>query len=446
LPPRQGFSRNAPTPARRAALQLLDGVITQHQTLDNLFARSCSEGLLQKAVPRERAFARAIVATALRHLGEIDALIALFLEKPLPKDASLTHSILRNAFAELLFLNIAPHAAVDNAVMAAGKARAPTRHHKALINAVLRRASREGAERLATLDSFACNIPGWLQSRWLSAYGAEMARAIANAHLYDAPPLDITLRDESSAPHWARHLDAKILPNGGLRLTQSAPVETLPGFREGQWWIQDAAASLPARLLAPPHNAQVIDMCAAPGGKTAQLCSMGAQVFALERASLRLARLKENLKRLQLKATCIETDARLWRPEKPVSHVLLDAPCSATGTARRHPDVLRLREAEEIPALALLQGELLRAGATMLAAGGHILYCVCSLEPEEGEAIVSAFLAEHPSFTRSPIARAEVPGLEHALGRLGDLRTLPCFWPEHGGLDGFYMARLQKLR
>jgi 16S rRNA (cytosine967-C5)-methyltransferase len=389
---------------------------------------------------RDRAFARLLVATVLRRLGQIDALIADCLNTPLAPRAAIVHDILRLGIAQLLFLRTPPHAAVATSVDLA-HARGFL-SHKGLVNAVLRRLSVEGQERVGRQDAARLNTPDWLWRSWSSAYGPEIAHAIATAHLKEAP-LDLTLRAEDD--EWCDKLQATRLPTGSLRRSAGGSVTSLPGYAEGAWWIQDAAASLPVRLFNGIAGRQVVDLCAAPGGKTAQLASTGAQVTAVDRSSRRLDRLVSNLNRLGMPVAAVAADALSWRPEEPVDAVLLDAPCTATGAIRRHPDVPHLKQPEDVARLAVVQENLLRAAVEMLRPGGTLVYCTCSLEPEEGPERVRTLLGSGAPVERRPVDAGEIAAPADWVTSEGDLRTLPCHLPEHDGLDGFYAARLVKL-
>jgi 16S rRNA (cytosine967-C5)-methyltransferase len=387
--------------------------------------------------PRDSAFARAIATTALRRFGQLQALIAAFVPKPPPPHkAGPTLEILIAGACELLFLNVAAHAAVDGANrLAQDDAKAV--HFKGLINAVLRRVTREGAQVIAAQDAAALNTPDWLWPRWLENYGDQTARAICQAHVA-VPPLDLTFRRPDDRR--TNFTEAMPLAPGRLRLTDAGRIEALPGFAEGRWWVQDFAASLPARLLGDVAGRRVIDLCAAPGGKTAQLAVADAQVTAVDISSDRLALMRENLDRLKLAAELVTADARDWRPPSPAPLVLLDAPCTATGTIRRHPDLPWLKSAADLSICDTLQHELLDAAAEMTEPGGILVYAVCSLEPEEGEERIASFLGRRSDFAREPI-RAEDVFDAQFVSTDGDLRTLPCFWAEKGGMDGFYAAR-----
>ena len=435
-----GISAHQPT-AREVALGLLQAVLRRSRPLDEALVGD--EGVASLSA-RDRAFARLIVATALRRLGQIDDLIAHCLDRPLPVKAAAAHDILRIGIAQLAFLGTPPHAAVDSTVALAETRHG--RHYKGLVNAVLRRIAREGAERTARHDAARLDTPDWLWRSWAASYGEKTCRAIAEAHLGEAP-LDITVRADAAS--WAERLDARLLPTGTLRRAPGGPVTELPGFDDGAWWVQDAAAALPARLViaglgGDAAGKRIADLCAAPGGKTAQLAAAGADVTALDRSEARLERLRDNLARLNLGATAIAGDVERWRADAPFDAVLLDAPCTATGTIRRHPDIAHLKSPADVERLAALQARLLDAAAAMVAPGGVLVYSVCSLQKEEGPDRIRAFLAAGAPFTRVPVAPDEIGGLTEPVTTDGDLLTLPCHLAALGGLDGFYAARLRR--
>ncbi|OIR09123.1 ribosomal RNA small subunit methyltransferase B [mine drainage metagenome] len=419
--------------ARAAAVEALSAVLRRRQALDD----ALDLGGLDE---RDRAFARLLAATTLRRLGQIDALLRRCLEQPLPPRAAWAEDILRLGACQLLFLGVAGHAAVDTAVemtRAAGLA-----GHAKLVNAVLRRLGREGESLVAAQDAERLNTPDWLWDSWSAAYGEAGCRAIAHAHLREAP-LDFTVKGDAAL--WCGRLEAELLPTGSLRRAPGGSVTALPGYGDGAWWVQDAAAALPARLLGDVRGQLVADLCAAPGGKTAQLAAAGAEVIALDRSARRLERLAANLARLGLTARVETLDAAAWTPPAPLDAVLLDAPCSATGTLRRHPDALWLKRPEDIVKLTRTQDRLLAAAAALLKPGGLLVYCTCSLQPEEGAARIEALLDGGAPLARRPIAAAEVGGLADLITPAGDLRCLPYHLGEKGGMDGFYAARLQRL-
>jgi 16S rRNA (cytosine967-C5)-methyltransferase len=418
------------------ALDLLAAVLARRQALDEALAAHRGLPLL---APRDRGFARQLVATTLRRLGQIDALLAHALDAPLPDRARPVMDLLRLGVAQLVFLGTPSHAAVSTAVDLVEAIGHPKM--KGLINAVLRRIAREGEALLALQDAARLNTPDWLWQSWIAAYGNNVTRAIAAAHVKD-PPLDFTVRDAAAEAGWASLLEAQSLPTGTLRRAETGPVTELPGYAEGAWWVQDAAAALPVRLFGNVAGRTVLDLCAAPGGKTAQLAAAGAQVVAVDRSPARVARLRDNLARLSLKAECRIADVVTWRPADPAPLVLLDAPCTATGTIRRHPDIPHLKGPEDVARLTQLQARLLDAAVAMLVPGGTLVYGVCSLEAAEGRAQIEALLARGAPLRRKPIAASEIGGLDQCLTPEGDLRSLPSHLADRGGLDGFYAARL----
>ncbi len=409
-------------PTREAAFDLLSAVLDGRRMLEEAL------DALPAMAARDRAAGHRLAAAALRRLGTLDAVMEPFLRRAPPEPV---RHVLRLGMAQLLLLDTPSHAAVATSVaLARSRGQVP---FAGLVNAVLRRVAELGGAALEGLDAARLDTPAWLWAAW----GAE-ARAIAEAHRQEAP-LDLTLRPGAQAPP-----GGDTLPTGSVRFPAGTRVAELPGYAEGAFWVQDAAAALPARLLAPCPGERVADLCAAPGGKTAQLAAAGATVIAVERDAGRLARLRENLARLRLAAATVAADAGTWRPEAPLDAVLLDAPCSATGTARRHPDVLRLRRPRDLAALAAAQDRLLAAAASMLRPGGRLVYAVCSLQPEEGQNRIDAALGHLP-FRRAPFTLDELAALPEALTSAGDLRTTPALWPERGGMDGFYAARLVRL-
>ena len=426
--------------SRTAACQILDAVLDNGKPLDTILA---GDRTLAKLDARDRAQARRIIAMVLRRLGELDAQIADCLDRPLAGRHARVRNILRVGTAELLFLKTPAHAAVDAAVHQAARYRRGA--FKGLVNAVLRRIGRKPESRESTHAPGEINTPDWMLTRWREIYGADTAREITDAHLVE-PTLDLTLSKRADPAEWAAKLDAEILPGGTLRRKTGGRVAELPGFEDGIWWVQDVAASLPAKLLRNDAEARVIDLCAAPGGKTLQLTDRGAAVTAVDISTGRGAALQENLARTGLKAKIVCADASQWHPDQLVDAVLLDAPCTATGTIRRHPDILWRRHAGDITSATRLQDRLLNAAISMVAPGGTIVYTVCSLEPEEGPARIEALLASGAPVTLDPISPDEWPELDGldpaAITPAGTLRTLPCHWSERGGMDGFFATRL----
>ncbi len=419
-------------PARTAAQQILSEVLRKRRPLDTALAATT---LLEV---RDAGFARTIASETLRRLGQLDAVIRSFVPTPPARNrAGSTPEILLAGACELLFLSVAPHAAVDAANRLA-QADAKAVHFKSLINAVLRRVARDGKQVIEAQDAVRLNTPDWLWQRWVEAYGEDIARAIASAHLF-IPPLDIVMK--ASVPCVP---EASALFGNVWRITESVRVEALASYSKGEWWVQDAAASLPVCLFGDVRGKFVIDLCAAPGGKTAQLAAAGARVTAVERDGARMERLKDNLQRLQLHADFITEDARDFRPPNPAPLVLLDAPCSATGTIRRHPELPWIKDASDVTLCAQTAGDLLDAAADMTAKGGLLVFVVCSLEREEGPEQVDHFLRRRSEFSREIVAPDDIFGLGELIDVRGDLRTLPCHLAQRGGMDGFYAARLRR--
>lgn len=432
--------------ARSVAADILDGVLRRNRVLDELIDAAAQPRLA--ALPeRDRALARHLVATVLRRLGTLRHLLARLLERGLPGEAPRVETALMIGAAQILWLDVPDHAAVDLAVRLVQADRRGARY-AGLVNAVLRRLAREGGALLAELDALALDTPDWLLQRWVANYGGATARAIAAANAHE-PPLDFTVKRD--AAHWATALGGRVLPSGTVRTTARGPVSELPGYDQGAWWVQDAAAALPARLFGDVVGRRIADLCAAPGGKTAQLAAAGARVTAVDRAPARLARIKANLDRLGLAAEIVaadvlDPDPAPWR-EALFDGILLDAPCSSSGTIRRHPDVPWRKQASDIVKLAQLQHALLARAAKWVKPGGLLVYCVCSLEPEEGVEVVEAFLRSDAGFRRRPISAAEIAGMADTSS--GDLRTLPCHLadpdPRLAGLDGFFAARIERI-
>jgi 16S rRNA (cytosine967-C5)-methyltransferase len=492
--------------ARAAAHRALSTALRRKCPLDVALDESLSA---QPLADRDSGFARAIASETLRRFGQLDELVRRFVPRaPPPHRAGATLEILLAGACELLFLDVAPHAAVDGANRLAA-ADLKMVHFKPLINATLRRIAREGHAIVAAQDAARLNTPDWLWARWCDSYGEETARAITRVHA-QTPPLDLHLRDFAPASSFPPPLAGEVrpqageggsgesdcrrrlpplapsghpppptllrsfgglkpepaeasakagrkrgektlsghashetvLPGGIVRLEHSGHVEALPGFTEGKFWVQDFAASLPVRLFGDITGRRVIDLCAAPGGKTAQFAAAGAEVIAVERDPVRLERLAANLRRLNLDAQLVLSDARDFRPENAADFVLLDAPCSATGTIRRHPELPWIKSPGDIAACSDSAGELLDAAAEMVSSGGTLVFAVCSLEPEEGVEQIGHFLRRYHEFRRVPITQEELFGLDACISADGDLRTLPCHFSERGGMDGFYAARL----
>jgi 16S rRNA (cytosine967-C5)-methyltransferase len=442
-PAGDGSAAVAGLAVRRLAATVIDGVLRRRRPLDEMLDDARTFAALDE---RDRALARALIGAVLRRLGTLRQLLTSFVVRGLPAQAPLVETALLLGAAQIVFLDVPDHAAVDLAVRLVQADRHAARF-SGLVNAVLRRVAREGAARLAAFDAVALDTPGWLLARWTKTYGEDTARAIAAASSRE-PALDLTVKADPD--QLAKRLDGRVLPTGTVRTIARGPVTALPGFAEGEWWVQDAAAALPARLFGKEiAGLRVADLCAAPGGKTAQLAAAGAAVTAVDRAPARLERLRQNLARLKLTAQLVCADATAWTPDHAdFDAVLVDAPCTSTGTIRRHPDVPWLKRESDIAALASLQTRLIERALALARPGGTLVYCTCSLEPEENEDVVAALLSRTPGVRRLPVTADDVFGRAEFISRAGDLRTLPCQLPDtdsrFAGLDGFYAARLQK--
>lgn len=434
---------------RRTAAAILRKVVDGGVPFDSLVDETGGHRGFRDLNQRDRALARTIVETALRHRGEIDAFISERLDRPLDaRNGGAISAALHIGAAQILFLDVPDYAAVNLAVSVVEHDQR-IRHARGLVNSVLRRIARERDGILNRKDRARLNIPPWLYRRWAAYYGEAAAFSIAAAHM-TRPPLDLTPRTE--AEHVARMTGGIVLPTGSVRIDRPGRVSSLPGYDDGAWWVQDAAAAIPARLIHAGPGKNVADLCAAPGGKTAQLAAAGTKVTAVDRSESRLKQLSANLQRLKLKAECIASDILDWQPDGLFDAVLLDAPCTATGTIRRHPDIAWLKSEADIDDLAALQARMLARSATWLKPGGLLVYCTCSLEPEEGEHQVPRFLAKHPDFEIEAVNSDEVGAIADAINEQGCLRTLPSMTlyddgPRHiSGLDGFFAARFRKTR
>ena len=431
--------------ARRLAASLVAGVLAGRRPLEQVLADLARQPDLSLLHPRDRALARMVAATVLRRQGELEHVLNAFIERPLPAAKGQLWPILLCATAQLICLGLPPHAVVDLAVEQVRRDRGAHRFAK-LSNAVLRRVSERGAALMAAQDAVRLNIPAWLWQRWSETFGDATARRIAEASLREAA-LDLSLKPAEDPHAWAQRLGGIVLPTGSIRLKATGRIEDLSGYGEGAWWVQDAAAALVSRLAGEVTGLSVADLCAAPGGKTAGLAAAGATVTAVDISPARLERTRANLDRLKLTASLIAADVATWTPAKSFDVVILDAPCTATGTIRRHPDILRLKIAADVARMAELQARLLANAARLVKPNGLLIYSTCSLEPEEGAEQIVAFLAAHGAFQRVPVSPEDVGGDAGPITPAGELRTLPCDGPQGSpaaGWDGFYVARLRR--
>ncbi len=440
-PPRRTAPRPpAPAPppgleARRLALARIEAALSRRGGAeDAVGAGAALDG-------RDRAFAHALAAAVMRRLPSLDRVLDSKLQRPPPPPV---RALLRLGLAQMALLETPAFAAVST-TLALADADPATRPFRGLLNAVLRGLDREGAGARVAAEPPEGDVPDWLLARWRSAYGAEAASAITAA-LRSEPPTDLTPRDPREAAALAQAVGGEALATGSVRVARRGDLAEWPGYAEGGWWVQDAAAAVPARVLAAQAGETALDLCAAPGGKTLQLAAAGVRVVALDRSAERLRRVEANLARTGLAAELVAADATAWDDPRRFDAVLLDAPCSATGTARRHPDVLRLVRPGDIATQAAQQARLLDAAAARVAPGGRLVFCTCSLEPEEGEAQVGPFLQRHPDFAVAPADTRALGLPREAAAANGGLRLLPSFWEQRGGMDGFFAVRLDRAR
>lgn len=417
--------------SRYAAHRMLMKVMADKRPLDT----ALDELRAMKLTLRDQAFAVALAMQVLRRAGEADQIIAQFLQKPLPDKLAEVHQILRLGVAQLLWMDTPPHAAIDTSVELVKH----LRHQKlsGVVNAVLRRVSERKAQ-LCERQNGLLNAPKWMVAAWENTYGMQDARAFANAQGLE-PPLDISVAGDPA--DWAERLGGELIWHHTVRCA-TGHVTEMPGFDDGKWWVQDIAATIPAWLLGDVKGRRVLDLCAAPGGKTAQLACAGAMVTALDRSQARMKRFDENMARLHLNTEKIAADILKWQPDAPFDAILLDAPCTATGTIRRHPDILYTRKEQDVIDLAGIQQAMLHRAAQWVKPGGTLVYCVCSLQKEEGEAQIPAFLEANPGWSLSPIDPTTENIPAEWVTKAGYLRTLPHYLADKGGMDGFFAARL----
>ena len=430
--------RNVGEKTRRAAVYAFRAVIEKKIQLDVAIDDACFDNGLNT---RDRAFVQQLVTTSLRRYGCLSRLLEEFVERSLPDNTKSIQAILILGLAQILFMRTSDHAAVNESVNLLGRNH---ERYRGLVNAVLRRCVREREEWLEVIEnSPGTDIPAWLYISWEQAYGDEVLFDIGKS-LRDEPKLDITVKDPARTAELAELLEAEVMTTGSLR-RDLCDVSQLPEFHDGSWWVQDMAAALPATLLPDISGKTVVDFCAAPGGKTMQLAAMGADVIAVDRSKTRIKRVHENLSRTQLKAEVIVGDALNLQLPRAVDHILLDAPCSATGTLRSNPDVMWSKKPADVKKLTSLQALLLTHAFDLLPVGGTLIYCVCSLEPSEGIDQVTAFLSITSNAERVDITADEVGGLD-ILIKDGDMLCLPSYMLDQGGMDGFYAARITKTK
>lgn len=420
-----------------AAVKIIAAVIDKKTSLDGMLDAEHGNPSYRSLSLADRALVRAIINSALRHLPRIEAAISMMLDGPLPQGARSLHHVLVVAVAQMLYLDVPDHSAVDLAVEQAHRDPRNKRFVK-LVNAVLRRLGREKEAVMEAIEVIPV-LPQWFQDRLVAAYGEDVAARIAQSQLVPSA-IDLTVKSDPEG--WAKKLNGTVLPNGSVRLGSfEGQVSALEGFAEGEWWVQDFSASMPVRLMGDIKGKRVADLCAAPGGKTAQLVLAGAIVTALDQSGNRLKRLTENLSRLGFAAETVEENMLKFQPDELFDAVLLDAPCSSTGTLRKHPDVSWTKDEKDIAKLANLQEQMLRHAVGLVKPGGLVVFSNCSLDPSEGEAMVARVLESDSGVERVAVVPEALPGMEIAISSHGDLRTTPDMF---GGVDGFYAAVLRR--
>jgi 16S rRNA (cytosine967-C5)-methyltransferase len=423
--------------ARIAALNLLNGVLTDKRPMSEM--TDAGSDILKKLSGSERARAQSLTLSTLRYLEPIDVLLDFYLKKEPPLRV---RNILRLCAAELLVDGISPHAAIDTAVSITKLGR-KTVHIAGLVNAVCRKLDGEGREHWQ--DHPTQELPYYLRSIMLNDHGAEAVALIEEAHVLSVP-LDITVKRDEDMAELADLLEAEVIGDKALRLQRAGQVSALAGFEEGAWWVQDFAASLPAKCFTGIEGAKVLDLCAAPGGKTLQLTAMGGDVTAMDLSKHRLVRVHENLSRTGMAAKVVTADVLTWKPGVEYDAILLDAPCTATGTIRRHPDLPHLKDKAAIKSLVALQKEMLERAFEWLKPGGQMIYSTCSLLKREGEEQIAEFIASHDQVAIEPIDADALDVPREWLTPEGYLRTFPSYWPQKGGMDGFFIAKLVKIK
>ena len=430
------FNNNVGLSARRIAIEILLEVLDKSTPLDDVFNKYLQSGsYLSKMEPEDRSFCRLLVSSTLRNLTEIDFILNKFLKKSLNKSPSKVQMILRIGIVQIIYLKTPDHAATNTSVeMAGGK-------WKSLINAIMRNALRE-RDKIKIYQEESPKTPLWLTERWKAEWGENYIN-IENAHRVLSPPIDLCVKEDPLV--WADKLNGYYISNKTVRLNNTSLISDLEGFESGDWWVQDYSSQIPATLLNIKKGDEVLDLCAAPGGKTSQLVAMGAEVTSIDGNKKRIERLKENLSRLNYTSSIIHSDVRDFKSEKKWSKIILDAPCSSTGTLRRHPDIMHIKKENDIRSLEKLQSDLLLSSWKLLSENGSLIYCTCSLEVEEGENQIFKFIKENKDAEIERILPGEVSGLKELITEDGLLRIFPDHLSEIGGMDGFFIARLKKV-
>ena len=421
---------------RKKAIEILVKILENNKPLDNAFEESTKKSShFSKLINEDKSFCRLLISTTLRNLISIDYLLTKFLSKPLNKTPLKVLMILRINVAQSFFLKTPDHAVVNTAVELCGK------KWKGLVNGVSREILRNKDKAKKYLNE-SDKVPNWLLRRWKRDWGKNYDE-IVTGHLNLNPPIDLYVKDNTN--YWARKLNGKKLGNNSIRLFTPGLISNLEGYEQGEWWIQDYSSQIPVSLLEIQNNDDVLDLCAAPGGKTAQLISLGAKVTSIDNNKKRLFRLEQNLKRLNYKAIIRNKDIRNFSTQKTWSKIILDAPCSSTGTLRKNPEIMHQKKDSDIVSLSKLQSDLLDAAWDLLKEGGTLLYCTCSLEKEEGEHQIENFIKRKKNSLLDKINNNEINKKLNVSNQNKWLRIFPNSLNYEGGNDGFFIARIKKI-
>ncbi len=421
---------------RKKAIEILVKILENNKPLDNAFEESTKKSShFSKLINEDKSFCRLLISTTLRNLISIDYLLTKFLSKPLNKTPLKVLMILRINVAQSFFLKTPDHAVVNTAVELCGK------KWKGLVNGVSREILRNKDKAKKYLNE-SDKVPNWLLRRWKRDWGKNYDE-IVTGHLNLNPPIDLYVKDNTN--YWARKLNGKKLGNNSIRLFTPGLISNLEGYEQGEWWIQDYSSQIPVSLLEIQNNDDVLDLCAAPGGKTAQLISLGAKVTSIDNNKKRLFRLEQNLKRLNYKAIIKNKDIRNFSTQKTWSKIILDAPCSSTGTLRKNPEIMHQKKDSDIVSLSKLQSDLLDAAWDLLKEGGTLLYCTCSLEKEEGEHQIENFIKRKKNSLLDKINNNEIDKKLNVSNQNKWLRIFPNSLNHEGGNDGFFIARIKKI-
>ena len=421
---------------RKKAIEILVKILENNKPLDNAFEESTKKSShFSKLINEDKSFCRLLISTTLRNLISIDYLLTKFLSKPLNKTPFKVLMILRINVAQSFFLKTPDHAVVNTAVELCGK------KWKGLVNGVSREILRNKDKAKKYLNE-SDKVPNWLLRRWKRDWGKNYDE-IVTGHLNLNPPIDLYVKNNTN--YWARKLNGKKLGNNSIRLFTPGLISNLEGYEQGEWWIQDYSSQIPVSLLEIQNNDDVLDLCAAPGGKTAQLISLGAKVTSIDNNKKRLFRLEQNLKRLGYKAIIKNKDIRNFSTKKTWSKIILDAPCSSTGTLRKNPEIMHQKKESDIVSLSKLQSNLLDTAWDLLKEGGTLLYCTCSLEKEEGEHQVENFIKRKKNSLLDKINNNEIDKKLSVSSQKKWLRIFPNSLNYEGGNDGFFIARIKKI-